>query len=134
MVKESKSKESNKSRRVAQVEAEVQRIVANYLISQLRGEISGLVTVSRVLMPADLRAAKIYVSFMGIDKSVDEAIEILQEHAVSIQNNINKQLRMRYCPKITFFEDKSSEKILKVDRILHDLKQKKSEVSEEDSE
>lgn len=114
-------KKSNDGRRVARVESEVQRVVSRYLISHLQSEIQGLVTVSRVKMPADLRNAKVYVSFMGENIDIADALAVLKAHAPNIQASLSDQLEMRYCPKLTFFRDDSVEQVMKVDQLIKHL-------------
>lgn len=116
-------------RRIQRVEQEIQKTVAQFLISGLRVRLPGLVTVSRVLMPADLRTAKVYVSVLGSESERKEALELLQDQAYDVQNFIGRELRMRYCPKLTFFPDDTTEHVLKIDRILHELEQQKKEKS-----
>lgn len=108
-------------RRVARVEREIQATIAQFLIRGFKTPLPGLVTVAQVKMPADLRAAKVYVSVLGSDAQKEEALELLQERAFEIQNYIGKELKMRYCPKLTFYPDHTTDEVLKVERILHDL-------------
>lgn len=116
-------------RRIARVEKEVQESVARYLVSDLRGELPGLVTVSRVHMPGDLRTAKIYVSVIAPgadeDRIRDEVVDFLQDRAFEIQDFLNAELGLRFCPKLTFYPDESTVKVLKVEKILHDLAEEK---------
>ncbi|WP_413294331.1 30S ribosome-binding factor RbfA [Bdellovibrio sp. HCB185ZH] len=122
-------------RRVARVEREIQATIAQFLIRGFKSPLPGLVTVASVKMPADLRAAKVYVSVLGSDKDQELALELLQERAFEIQNFIGKELKMRYCPKLTFYVDHATEQVLKVERILSDLElERKSKEPKEDSE
>lgn len=108
-------------RRVARVEREIQATIAQFLIRGFKSPLPGLVTVASVRMPADLRAAKVYISVLGSEEQQEEALELLQERAFEIQNYIGKELKMRYCPKLSFYIDHTTEQVLKVERILHDL-------------
>jgi ribosome-binding factor A len=108
-------------RRVARVEKEVLMTIAQFLINGFKTRLPGLVTVAQVRMPADLRTAKVYVSVLGADDQKDEVIEILQERAFEIQNYIGKELKMRYCPKLTFYLDHATEQVLKIEKIIHDM-------------
>lgn len=114
-------KNTGDGRRVARVEREVQQTVAQFLISGFRLPLPGIVTVARVRMPGDLRTAKVYISILGDPKLLDEAVELLQERAFEIQNYLGKELKMRYCPKLTFYPDNETEEILKVEKILQEL-------------
>lgn len=108
-------------RRVARVEREIQATIAQFLIRGFKSPLPGLVTVAGVKMPADLRAAKVYISVLGSEEQKEEVVDLLQERAFEIQNYIGKELKMRYCPKLTFYTDHATEQVLKVERILHDL-------------
>jgi len=118
-------KNTGDGRRVARVEQEVQKAIAQFLVSGLKVRLPGLVTVASVRMPADLRAAKVYISVLGADEEREKVLELLQKQAYLIQNFIGQELRMRYCPRLTFFQDTTTEHVLKVDRILMELEQQK---------
>ena len=112
----------SESRRVQKVEKEVRQIVANYLLGGFKDPLNGLVSVSRVMANKDLRSAKIFVSVMGTEPDLEEEnISILQNRSGDIQREVSKHLRMRYCPKLTFILDRSTEQILKIDKILHEI-------------
>lgn len=124
-------------RRVARVEREIQATIAQFLIRGFKVPLPGLVTVASVKMPADLRAAKVYISVLGSKEQQDETIELLQERAFEIQNFIGQELKMRYCPKLSFYVDHTTEQVLKVEKILHELAEErkaKGEDSESDDE
>lgn len=121
-------------RRVARVEREIQATIAQFLIRGFKTPLPGLVTVASVKMPADLRAAKVYVSVLGSDEQKSETIELLQERAFEIQKYIGAELKMRYCPKLTFFPDHTTEEVLKVERILHELEEERKAKGESSNE
>lgn len=109
-------------RRVPRVEREVQQCIAQYLLRGYRGRLPGLVTVSRVLMPADLRTARVYVSVLSDNpEHQDEVLELLQDATADIQYHLGRELKMRYCPKIKFFADETTEKVLKIESILKEI-------------
>ena len=121
-------------RRIARVEKEVQAIIAQFLISGFKTRLPGLVTVASVRMPADLRTAKVYVSVLGSDKDQEEALEILQENARDIQDYLGKTFKARYCPKLTFYPDHTTEQVLKIEKILADLDHERKAQGPEKSE
>jgi ribosome-binding factor A len=108
-------------RRIARVEKEVRMQVAQYLQSGFSDPLPGLVTVSNVKMPADLRSAKVYISVLGADDSAEEILEILQGRAFEIQDYIGLKLQMRYCPRLTFLKDHTTDQVLKIEKILNDI-------------
>lgn len=112
-------------RRKERVEKEVQQIISTYMISQLQNEMGGLVTVTRVMMPADFRAAKVFVTFFSVENEKIDLIKELQKWSKDIQNEINNKLQLRYCPKITFYKDESTETILKIEKIISEISSSK---------
>jgi ribosome-binding factor A len=126
-----KSSVKTDGRRVARMEKELQQVVATYLVSGFKTPLPGLVTISHVKMPADLRTAKVYVSVLGSDEDRESVIENLRQRAFEIQNFVSHKLQARYCPKLSFFADETTDHVLKIERILHDLeverKNKKNE-------
>ena len=123
-------KKNDDQRRVQRVEKEVQQIIAKYLISGFRMPLKGLVTVARVMMPGDLRTAKVYISVLGADEEQEEVIETLNERAFEVQEYIGRELKMRYCPKLKFFADHTTEQVLKIEKILHEIEEKKKTPTE----
>lgn len=119
-------------RRKNRVEKEVQVQIAQYLQSGFSDPLPGLVTVSRVQMPADLRSAKVYISVLGADDQKEEVIETLQSRAFEIQDYIGQKLKMRYCPKLKFFGDYTTEQVLKIEKILHDISATKKTSADEE--
>lgn len=125
-------------RRKVRVEKEVQEVVSGFIIRQLRHDLPGVVTVTRVQMPADFRNAQIFVTYFAPDvegeKPVDAA-EVLQRWAPDIQDEIGHVMKMRYCPKITFYNDETTEKILKIEKIISEISKDpslKSRLEEDD--
>lgn len=117
-------KNTGDGRRKVRVEKEVQEVVSRFIIEQLRNDLPGLVTVSRVQMPADFRAAQIFVTYFAPTapgEKVPDVAKVLNSWARDIQNELNNQLKMRYCPKLTFFNDETTEKIIKIEKILAEI-------------
>ncbi len=112
-------------RRVARAEKEVQMAVAQYILHGLNERLPGIVTVSHVKMPGDLRSAKVFISVLGSENERDQVMEILQDKSRFIQTHLGEHLRMRYCPKLSFFPDTTTESVLKVERILKELQDQK---------
>jgi ribosome-binding factor A len=112
-------------RRVQRVEREIREVIATYLVGGFKGELPGIVSVTRVIASKDLRTAKIMVTVMGFEANnkVDTraAIDALQERVHEVQHEVNRRLQMRHCPKLTFMYDEGFEKALKVEHILRNL-------------
>ncbi len=117
-------KNTGDGRRKVRVEKEVQEIVSRFIITNLRQDLPGLITVTRIQMPADFRAAQIFVTYFqpeNTNDKVPDVAKVLNSWAKDIQDEIAHVLKMRYCPKLTFFNDETTEKILKIEKILSDI-------------
>lgn len=114
-------KNTQDHRRVSRFEKEILQITAKFLQQSSKLSFKSLLTVVKVLMPADLRTAKIYVSVYGGDEDPQLVIDRLNEHTALVQHQISKEMSARYCPKVTFFLDDTTEKILKVEKTLQEL-------------
>lgn len=131
---------SQDGRRVARVEKEVQSVISSFIIQKLQPELPGLVTIGRVQIPSDLRQAKVFVSLLNLnpnekvnDDDLDLALEILQAWAPEMQQALNQKIQMKYLPKLTFFPDESTEKILKIENLLSKMSpSEKSSQSDDD--
>ena len=131
-------------RRVARVEREVQSVISTFIIQRLQRELPGLITVARVQIPPDLRQARVYVSLLQTNveelnsapqvKVLAEAVKILQSWAPDIQDEIGNKLNMKYLPKLTFFADESTEKILKVEKIISEISKNPSKAKSLDDD
>ena len=109
---------SEKNRRLQRAEKEIYEVISTYLMQKQSGSSEDLVSLTQVLVSPDLRKVKAFVCVIGKERVDDEALEILQSHAPEIQNLFNKRFRMKYCPKIQFFNDDSVRMLAKIDRIL----------------
>lgn len=82
-----------------------------------------LVTVTRVIISNDARYASAHVSVFGGEPAA--ALEILSKNVYTIQQILNKRLRMRPVPKIRFMVDEQELLREKVEKSLAELKRKK---------
>lgn len=120
-------KKTGDGRRVERVQKEVQQIISRFLAGTFKGDLPGIVTVTQVTMPPDLRLARVEVSVLGgsLEQS-KEAAEMLQDRAAEIQRYLADHLPLRYTPKVKFFADETLEKVMKIDRILYEIKKTES--------
>lgn len=109
----------SESRRVQRVEKELREIVASYVIRHCNED---MYNVNGVKVSKDLRQAKVFVSIIGQINVSQDKLDELQEHSSEIQREIAKKLRMKYCPKIKFYNDESVAMAEKVDAILANIK------------
>lgn len=120
-------------RRIKRVEREVRDVIARYLLGGFRGELSGLVSVSRVGMAGDFRSGKVFISVMGSPGDAETSLKSLKHFGNEIQKEVDRQLKMQFCPKLSFHLDDSMEHVMKVEKILRDISAKNA-ASDEDSD
>ena len=80
-----------------------------------------LVTLTHVDSSANLIQAKVYISIYP-DEKIDKIIEILNKGVYSVQQKINKLLKMRPIPKIKFVKDEELVKAGRVEELINQLK------------
>ena len=81
------------------------------------------VVISRVVMTDDLRQAKIYVRLLVDDEaSRDEAMKGLARAAPMLRSGITKGAKLRYAPDLKFFYDAGQDDVLRIERLLHEVK------------
>jgi ribosome-binding factor A len=111
-------------RRVARVEREVQETLAKFLSGRTTLSAGTLLTVSKVMMSGDLRSAKVYISVLAPAENSprpQDVIDSLQKHAFEMQDDLSHSLKLRFCPKLKFFLDETTEKILQIEKIIDNL-------------
>jgi ribosome-binding factor A len=73
------------------------------------------ITVTRVETSSSLRQARVMVSIRDHEDERDRMLRILRHHAPEIQAAINRDLTLKYTPRLSFMLDTSVER---GDRIL----------------
>ncbi len=140
MKKDQAKKNMNEDgRRVARVEKEVQGVISTFIIQKLQPELPGMITINRVQIPPDLRQARVYISLLNLNldqkvnlDDLDLSLEILQAWAPEMQQAINQKIQMKYLPKLSFFADESTEKILKIENLLSTLVPAEQKITDDD--
>jgi ribosome-binding factor A len=100
-------REFSRSKRVA---AQIQRELAQLIQFELKDPRLGLVTVSGVDLSRDLAYAKVYVTVLAADESVEEVLETLNKAAGFLRHELGRRLTTRVTPQLTFLYDASVER------------------------
>ena len=88
---------------------------------QVRDPRLGFVTVTDVEVTPDLRLAHIYVSVMGGDDEVKQALAGLKSATGFFRHELSGALSLRFTPELSFRLDKSLEQGLHIDQLLDSL-------------
>lgn len=86
------------------------------MLEESYDELTGMITLSRVIVTADLSEAKVYISVMEQDPV--EALRVLKKNIYEIQGKLNKRLMLRKIPRISFLIDERSEVADRINRLI----------------
>lgn len=128
-------------KRINRISEEVKKVISELLLREIKDpRISGLPSVSRVLVTKDLKSAKIYISVLGNDEEKASTIKGLENAKGFIRNEIGKRISLRHVPEPTFYIDNSIEDAIYMTKLIEKvnkestLKEKKSNYEEKENE
>ncbi len=98
--------------RLERINSLLKRVIAEAMFSVMQGDSvpPGLLTVTGVSCGKDLRDATVRVSVFGDEEVKKSALEHLKHHAKRFQQIINREVRLKFTPRLTFQLDRSLEK------------------------
>ncbi len=122
-------------RRQIQIEKQIQESLASFLLKNLSVSRDGLISVTRVQIPKDLKTANVYVHQYGKTEEENEAlIETLEKKLSLVHKHLTQELKLRFCPRIEFHYDVAFDKTLAVDKMIYDMTQSGTIKKEESSD
>lgn len=109
--------------RLDRVNSLLKRVIADAMHSVMQGDsvAPGLITVTGVSCGKDLRDATVGISVFGDDELKKTAIQHLQHNARRFQAVINREIWLKFTPRLLFQLDRSIEKGDEVLSILSHL-------------
>ncbi len=109
--------------RLERVNSLLKRVIGEGMFTVMQGDTvsPGLITVTGVHCGKDLRDATVTVSIFGDDALKERALQHLKHHAKHFQALINKEVRLKFTPRLLFKLDRSLEKGDEVLAILSKL-------------
>jgi ribosome-binding factor A len=108
------------SRRPKRVAHLIRQALSRVFLEEFQGE-SGLITVTRVEMSADLRTAHVYLSVFG--ETQEQALwERLERSQGYLRRSIASEVKLRYNPTLVFHRDPAPEYESRIDRLIARLK------------
>ena len=98
--------------RLERINSLLKRVIAEAMFSVMQGDSvqPGLITVTGVSCGKDLRDATVRVSVFGDDALKETAMQHLRHNAKRFQQIINREVKMKFAPRLTFQLDLSLEK------------------------
>lgn len=92
-----------------------------------------LITVSGVDITPDLKQAHIFISALGSPAGRRKAMEALEEHRVTFQNEVARRVHMKHTPHLNFRLDDAIQRGTRVIDIMDELGLKE-EITDDESE
>ena len=98
--------------RLERINSLLKRVIAEAMFSVMQGDSvqPGLITVTGVSCGKDLRDATVRVSVFGDNALTETAMQHLRHNAKRFQQIINREVKMKFTPRLTFQLDLSLEK------------------------
>jgi ribosome-binding factor A len=107
-------------RRPKRVAHLIQDSLSRVILREFQGD-SGLITITRVEMSADLQTAHIYLSLFGTADE-QEFWERLEKRKGHLRKSIASEVKLRYNPTLVFHRDPAPEYESRIDRLIERLK------------
>jgi ribosome-binding factor A len=122
--------------RIQRVNQLIKKELSQIILREIEFPPGILVTVTRVETTSNLIEAKIFISVIpahlnfakqnlgGPEEKILDVLKILKQNIYELQQKINKRLKMRPVPRISFIEEKKTKEAASIEEILHKLNQK----------
>ncbi len=122
-----KKNKSLKSQRQLKVGEELRHLISNILIKETFYDVilaTNNITITEVNVSPDLKNATVYIMPLGGQKKL-EVLDSLNKVKGFIKKIISNNLNLRQIPKLNFKIDETFEYAENIDRILHNIRNKK---------
>lgn len=108
------------SLRIKKVNELIRRELAKIILKEVDFPQEVLATLTKVETSKDLARARVFVSVMPSSQT-KLALQTLNREIYSLQQGLNKRLKMRPIPRIEFCQDKEIEKQAHIEQILENF-------------
>ena len=109
------------SRRPKRVAHLIQEALGRILVREFQGEGSGLITVTRVELTADLQSARVFLSVFGGGRET-EVLELIERRKGYLRKAVAAEVRLKYNPDLIFVRDPAPEYESRLDALMDRLK------------
>jgi ribosome-binding factor A len=111
----------SENRRERRIGSLIKEELGRMLIEDFQGEQSGLVTVTRVEMSADLMTARVLLSVFGAPDA-RAVLDDLQKRQGRFRKALASRINLRYNPELIFDLDPTPEYEERLDRLMESTK------------
>lgn len=107
--------------RFGRIDEEMKKEISTIINYQLKDpNITGLISVTKVNVTADLKYAKVFVSILN-SKNTKQTLAGLKKSAGFVRTEVAKKINLRLTPEIIFELDDSIEYGARIDSILKEV-------------
>ncbi len=103
--------------RTQRIQSIIGKNISEIIQFELKNPRIGFCTVSEVWVSSDFSYAKVYVTFLGA-KYPKQNLEELNKTRGYVRSSLAKKIDIRKTPEITFYLDKTYEKMNHLDEVL----------------
>ena len=121
----------SKSQRLERIEHEIVRELSELIHERLKDPRVGFVTIVRCVVSPDMRSARVFASPLGDGRQSAETMRGLQSAAGYLSVELGKRLRIRRTPTLTFLQDDSIAKGVRVTTMIDEVKRQDDARSKE---
>lgn len=109
--------------RLKRVASLIQQAVSEMILTGIVKDhrVSTFISVTGVVVSKDTSYARVYVSSFENPQSVENAVKGLNHAAGFIQSRLGKKLHLRNTPRLTFYQDSSIERGVRMVQKLDEL-------------
>lgn len=116
-------------RRIARLQEQIKARIAEVLMRELADPGLGLVTITRVELDREFLNCRAYWSVLGDDKQKAKSGQTLQRARAFVQREVGSALHTRTVPHLQFVFDESIAGVIRMQQLLHELKQQRGEIA-----
>lgn len=109
------------SKRIRQINQLIKKELSQIILREIEISSEILITLTRVETSPDLEEAKVYISVLPEEKR-GRVLQILNKNIYSLQQKLNRRLKTRPIPRISFIEEKETVEAGRIEEILAELK------------
>lgn len=121
-------------RRIARLQEQIKARIAEVLMREIADPRLGLVTITRVEVDREFLNCRAYWSVLGDDKQQVKSAQTLQRARAFVQREVGAVLHTRTVPRLEFVFDQSITGSIRIQQILHELKQERGEIAPDGAE
>jgi ribosome-binding factor A len=104
--------------RTRRVGEQIQRELAGLLHEELKDPRLGMISVSGVEVSRDLAHARVYISVLGGEETVEETLKVLNKAAGFLRHQLGQRMRIRVIPQLRFLYDESLAEGARMDALI----------------